>query len=118
MTSRWAFIACGPRHVCPGGFVAIVAPPPSLLVRVTETGDDADASFTGPGLTPWNTAFWSGLVNWFRDALLAEGVISPGDVDLFVVVDTAQQVVDAIFRYYEQRGIEPGAPDRAPILDL
>lgn len=22
--------------------------------------DEADASFTGPGLTPWNTAFWSG----------------------------------------------------------
>lgn len=65
-----------------------------------------------------HTPFWEGLVAWFRTALLENATISPGDLDLFVVVDTAQQVVDAIFRYYEQRGLEPGAPDKAPILDL
>lgn len=62
--------------------------------------------------------FWEGLVAWFRKAMLDSATISPGDLDLFVIVDTPQQVVDAIFRYYEQRGLEPGAPDKAPILDL
>ncbi|MBI1731340.1 MAG: TIGR00730 family Rossman fold protein [Gammaproteobacteria bacterium] len=62
--------------------------------------------------------FWNGLMQWFRNALLAHATISPMDMDLFVVVDTPQQVVEAIFRYYEQRGLAPGAPDKAPILDL
>lgn len=65
-----------------------------------------------------HTPFWEGLVAWFREAMLENATISPGDLDLFVIVDTPQQVVDAIFRYYEQRGLEPGAPDKAPILDL
>jgi hypothetical protein len=65
-----------------------------------------------------HTPFWQGLVQWFRDALLAHATINAEDLDLFVVVDTPQQVVEAIFRYYEQRGLEPGAPDRTPVLDL
>ncbi len=62
--------------------------------------------------------FWDGLVQWFRGPLLEHGTISPSDLDLFSVVDTPQQVVEAIFRYYEQRGIEPGASDKGSILDL
>jgi uncharacterized protein (TIGR00730 family) len=65
-----------------------------------------------------HTPFWEGLVAWFRAAMLENATISPGDLELFVLVDTPQQVVDAIFRYYEQRGLEPGAPDKAPVLDL
>lgn len=62
--------------------------------------------------------FWNGLVAWFRESLLGNATISSGDLDLFTVVDTPQQVVDAIFRYYEQRGLEPGTPEKATILDL
>jgi uncharacterized protein (TIGR00730 family) len=62
--------------------------------------------------------FWDGLVKWFRGPLLEHGTISPGDLDLFSVADTPQQVVEAIFRYYEQRGIEPDASDKSSILDL
>lgn len=65
-----------------------------------------------------HTPFWDGLVAWFRNAMLANHTISPSDLELFTIVDTPQQVVDAIFRYYEQRGLEPGAPERAPVLDL
>ena len=65
-----------------------------------------------------HTPFWAGLLQWFRGAMLEHGTISPADLDLFAVVDTPQQVVDSIFRYYEQRGLEPGAPDKASILDL
>ena len=31
--------------------------------------------------------YWSGLVDWFRERMLAEGNISPDDLDLFKVTD-------------------------------
>ena len=36
----------------------------------------ADASFTGPGLTPWNTAFWSGGSSSGPGAAVAAGLVS------------------------------------------
>ena len=37
--------------------------------------------------------FWGGLVEWFKKSLADEGMISPGDMDLFKVVDTAEEAV-------------------------
>ena len=37
--------------------------------------------------------FWGGLVEWFKKSLADEGMISPGDMDLFKVVDTAEETV-------------------------
>lgn len=37
--------------------------------------------------------FWSGLVSWFKQQLVDDGMISPGDMDLFKVVDTAEEAV-------------------------
>ncbi len=37
--------------------------------------DHADASFTGPGLTPWNTAFWSGGSSSGPGAAVAAGLV-------------------------------------------
>jgi len=48
--------------------------------------------------------FWNGLLQWFKDTLVAEGMIGKSDLDLFVLVDEPQDVLDAIFRYYEGRG--------------
>ena len=39
---------------------------------------------------------WRGLVDWLRGPLLVSGTISPGDVDLLPVVDTAQEAVDYV----------------------
>jgi aspartyl-tRNA(Asn)/glutamyl-tRNA(Gln) amidotransferase subunit A len=36
----------------------------------------ADASFTGPGLTPWNTAFWSGGSSSGPGAAVAAGLVT------------------------------------------
>ncbi|GAA4306005.1 hypothetical protein BJY14_005079 [Actinomadura luteofluorescens] len=38
------------------------------------------------------TEFWGGLITWIKETLLAEGMISEEDLDLFHVVDTAEQV--------------------------
>ena len=42
------------------------------------------------------TEFWGGLVDWIKDRLVAEGMISPDDTDLFIVTDSVDEVVDHI----------------------
>ena len=39
------------------------------------------------------TDYWSGLVDWLRDRMLAEGNISPDDVDMLTVTDSVDEVV-------------------------
>jgi uncharacterized protein (TIGR00730 family) len=48
--------------------------------------------------------YWSGLVDWMREQLLAGGKISPEDLDLFTVCDDPKEVTAAIFRGAEQQG--------------
>ncbi|GAB20868.1 hypothetical protein GOEFS_132_00990 [Gordonia effusa NBRC 100432] len=40
--------------------------------------------------------FWSGLLEWIKNVLVAEKMIGADDVDLLHVVDTPEQVVEAI----------------------
>lgn len=40
--------------------------------------------------------FWGRLVDWLRDTLAARGMISPQDLDLVSVVDTAEEAVAAV----------------------
>lgn len=42
------------------------------------------------------TKFWKGLVDWLKQTMLAEGKISPGDLDLFHVTDDPEEVVKII----------------------
>ncbi|WP_347059567.1 TIGR00730 family Rossman fold protein [Blastococcus sp. HT6-30] len=42
------------------------------------------------------TEYWSGLVGWIRDTMVAEGTISPGDLDLITVTDDVAEAVAAI----------------------
>jgi len=41
----------------------------------------------------FGSAFWSGLVDWIRDTVLATGRISPADLDLFHVTDSVEEAV-------------------------
>jgi uncharacterized protein (TIGR00730 family) len=65
-----------------------------------------------------HSPFWNGLLAWLRDALVANGTINPGDLDLLRVIDDPQKVVDAIFEHYEKRGFEPSAAEREVLLNL
>jgi len=62
--------------------------------------------------------FWRGMIDWFRQALVAEGMIDPEDLDLIQIHDEPQDVVNAIFNYYEKRGFEPSAREREILLNL
>jgi uncharacterized protein (TIGR00730 family) len=44
----------------------------------------------------YGESYWRGLLAWMRDVLLAQGAISPGDLDLLVVSDDVEQIVGLI----------------------
>ena len=43
-------------------------------------------------------SYWQGLVDWIRDTMLAEGKVSPDDLDLLVVTDSPREAVEVILR--------------------
>ncbi len=42
------------------------------------------------------TEFWGGLVDWMREKLLAEGMVSQSDMDLFLVTDSVSEAMEFI----------------------
>jgi uncharacterized protein (TIGR00730 family) len=58
------------------------------------------------------SAYWKGLVEWTVGRLQAEGMISPGDLDILQILDEPRQVVDAIFTHYHSRGFELSPAER------
>lgn len=53
-------------------------------------------------------SFWSGLIDWIKEVLLErEHNVSPEDMFLFVIVDTAQEAVDEIDKFYSQYLLKP-----------
>lgn len=53
------------------------------------------------------TEFWSGLIDWTKKTLLAEGNISPDDLDLFKVVDEADEAIEFLNNFYEKYQLKP-----------
>jgi hypothetical protein len=51
--------------------------------------------------------FWSGLVGWIKEVVLEEGNISEKDLDLFYLVDTADEAVDKINEFYSKYLLSP-----------
>lgn len=65
-----------------------------------------------------NKDFWSGLIDWFSNTLLATGTLKKEDLELFQICETPDQVLTAIFDFYEQRGFEPSAEEEEILLEL
>jgi uncharacterized protein (TIGR00730 family) len=62
--------------------------------------------------------FWAGMLGWFRERLVAEGMINPEDMDLLQVIDDPEAVVAAIFDHYETRGFGPLPEEHELLLNL
>ena len=65
------------------------------------------------------TAYWSGLVDWIRDTVLADGKISEIDLDMFRVTDDVDEAIAVMVGARNHRhsaapggGESPGAPGR------
>jgi uncharacterized protein (TIGR00730 family) len=62
--------------------------------------------------------FWAGLVTWLENMLVAQGTISAEDLNLFQILDRPEEVVDAIFDFYDNQGRSPMPTEQATLYDL
>lgn len=46
-----------------------------------------------------DSSYWDGLINWIKNTLLYTGKISPGDINIFKVMDEPEEVVEYIKRF-------------------
>jgi uncharacterized protein (TIGR00730 family) len=83
--------------VLPGGFGTL----DELFEALTLSQTDRIRHFP---IVLVGSSYWSGLVDWLRSHVLAEGKISPEDMDLFTVCDDPADVTAAVFRGAEQQG--------------
>ncbi|GGD39623.1 LOG family protein [Muriicola marianensis] len=51
--------------------------------------------------------FWSGLMDWIRNTMLEAKNISPEDLDLVKMADSAEEVVDIIDAFYKGHTLSP-----------
>ena len=63
-------------------------------------------------------SFWEGLLAWFNDKLIGEGMIGDNDLELVRVLEEPDAIVEAIFHFYENRGFQPTAAERDKMLNL
>ena len=65
-----------------------------------------------------HSPFWAGLIGWFRERLVEEGMINPDDMELVKIIDEPADVVEAIFKHYETRGFLPLPEEHELMLNL
>ena len=64
--------------------------------------------FTQTPMVCVGSAYWNGLFNWMRETMLeTEQNISPGDLELIKVFDTADEVVAYISEFYSHNKLQP-----------
>lgn len=97
--------------VMPGGFGTLDELLESLTLIQTHKSRRIPIILVG-------TPFWSGLIAWFRDRLVGEGMISPEDLELVRIIDAPEAIVAAIFNHYESQGFEPLPSERDMMLNL
>lgn len=52
--------------------------------------------------------YWTGLIDWIKNTMLeTEKNINPEDLNLFRLVDTAEEAAEHIFRFYEKYVLKP-----------
>jgi hypothetical protein len=82
--------------VLPGGFGTL----DELFEALTLVQTQKTAKFP---IILVGTDFWSGLLDWVKEVMLEkENNVSPEDMYLFKLVDTADEAVDEIFDFYSK----------------
>ncbi len=109
---KYMFVKCASAYVVmPGGFGTLDELMESLTL--VQTGKSRRIP-----VILMHTPFWKGLIDWFRDRLVSEGMIHPEDMELIQLIDTPDEVVEAIFKHYEHRGFEPLPEEHELMLNL
>ena len=97
--------------VMPGGFGTLDELMEALTLIQTGKGRKIPLILVG-------TAFWSGMLDWFRERLVAEGMVDPEDMNLIQLIDEPEKVVEAIFKHYEARPFGPLPNEHEMLLNL
>ncbi|MBN9482773.1 MAG: Rossman fold protein, TIGR00730 family [Bacteroidetes bacterium 43-93] len=64
--------------------------------------------FTQTPMICIGSEYWSGLFKWMKDTMQdAEGNISPGDLDMIKIFDTAEEVVTYLHEFYSHNKLQP-----------
>lgn len=64
--------------------------------------------FTATPMICMGSKYWNGLFDWMRETMLEEeGNISPGDLELIKIFDTADEVVAYIREFYTHNKLQP-----------
>jgi uncharacterized protein (TIGR00730 family) len=95
----------------PGGFGTLDELAEVLTLIQTKMGRRIPVILVG-------AEFWKGLIDWMKDQLLANGLISATDLDLIQIIDKPEDVVTAIFDFYQNRSFIPTAQERERMLSL
>jgi len=62
----------------------------------------------------FDTDYWGELLDWVKGELLADGMISPEDLDLLFATDDIEEVLARVIECHEQRRAEmPASPAKA-----
>ncbi|MBS7562870.1 TIGR00730 family Rossman fold protein [Mucilaginibacter sp. Bleaf8] len=87
--------------VLPGGFGTMDES--FEAITLIQTGKIARFPIVFVGLD-----YWKGLFDWVEEKMLhAESNISPDDLNLYRLVDTAEEAVEHIFRFYNKYLLKP-----------
>jgi len=62
------------------------------------------------------SSFWKGMIEFFKTTLVEQGTINEQDLDLIQMLDEPQQICEAIFDFYAERGFY--RPDARPNFGL
>jgi uncharacterized protein (TIGR00730 family) len=70
----------------------------------------------------FGSAYWSGLVDWIRETMVAQGTVGPNDLELLSVTDDIAEVVSLIqaadaARAQHANEAADAVPDSAPVDD-
>ena len=47
--------------------------------------------------------YWKGLIDWLKGMILKKGCLSVSDLDIFTIVDTPEEVVSTIKKFYQMK---------------
>ena len=53
------------------------------------------------------SSYWKGLLDWVENFMLQEKNISPEEFNLYRLVDTAEEAVEHMFRFYSKYLLKP-----------
>jgi len=97
--------------VMPGGFGTLDELMEALTLIQTGKGRKIPLILVG-------SAFWGGMIAWFKERLVDEGMVDDDDMNLIQVIDEPEKVVEAIFKHYEARPFGPLPNEHEMLLNL